>query len=626
MSKNCIAEPLDARPYCPRKTPRVRLKLLVVFILAFAALAPGASVSSVRWLADVKYLSSDQLKGRGDGSPELDQAADYIAEQFRKAGLEPVGGGYFQPFGAVVGADLGTQNSLVLLGSPDRSYRLNQDFIPLTFSDSGDQTAPLAFVGYGITAPEYQYDDYAGIDVHGKAVIVLRHEPQEDDANSVFRGKETTRHAALVSKAINARNHGAVAMLLVNDPLNHSDDRLVSFGGIQGPTDLGLQVVHVKREVVEKWMDQISRSLRELQKTIDRDLSHQSFLLPSDLQVKMVTDVRHRQAALKNVVGYLPGSDPALRNQVIVLGAHYDHLGLGEYDSLAPGQVGQIHHGADDNASGTAGLMELARLFAGDEHQVRRSLLFIAFAGEELGLLGSAHYVEDPLLPLDRTIAMLNLDMIGRVNKNKLYVGGVGTSPGFRPLLEEENDGAGFQLDFSDSGYGASDYMSFNRKQVPVLFFFSGLHPDYHKPSDTWEKQRPEETARVLELVARVVGRLDAAEERPQWVAVRERRRSSTPAGDEEAGQGYGPYFGSIPDFGETAKGVKFADVREGSPAAKAGLLAGDILIQFDGKEVRNLYDFTYLLRAKNPDDEVPVVVLRGDKEVRAVVKLGRRE
>ncbi|MBI3895793.1 MAG: M28 family peptidase [Acidobacteria bacterium] len=625
MSKYRITDLPSTRPSRPWKTLRIKPKLLLLSVLAFATVATGASVSSVRWLADVKYLASDQMKGRGDGSPELDLAADYIAEQFRKAGLEPLASGYFQPFEAVVGADLGTENSLVLLGTPDRSYRLNQDFVPLTFSDSGNQTGPLAFAGYGITAPEYQYDDYAGIDVRGKAVIVLRHEPQEDDANSPFRGKELTRHAALVSKAINARNHGAVAMLLVNDPLNHSADRLVSFGEIQGPTDLGLQVLHVKRDVVEKWMSQENRSLRDLQRAIDRDLGNHSFLLSPTLQVRMETDVRHRQAKLKNVVGYLPGSDPALRGQVIVLGAHYDHLGLGERDSLAPGQVGQIHHGADDNASGTAGLMELARAF-GEQQPFRRSLLFIAFAGEELGLLGSAHYAEDPLLPLDRTIAMLNMDMIGRVSKNKLFVGGVGTSPGFRALLQEENSGTGFQLDFSDSGYGASDHMSFNRKQIPVMFFFSGLHADYHKPSDTWEKVRPEETARVLELVARVVGRLDAAEERPQWVPVRDSRRASAPAADEEAGQGYGPYFGSIPDFAENSKGVKFADVQANSPAAKAGLLAGDILIQFDGKEVRNLYDFSYLLRAKKPDDEVPIVILREEKEIRAVVKLGRRE
>ena len=307
-----------------------------------------------------------------------------------------------------------------------------------------------------------------------------------------------------------------------------------------------------------------------------------------------------------------------------MIGAHYDHLGLGERDSLAPGRAGEIHHGADDNASGTAGLMELARLFSAERASLRRSVLFMAYAGEELGLLGSAHYTEEPLLPLDRTVAMLNLDMIGRVRNNKLFVGGVGTSPGFRSLVEEGNKGLGFQLDYSDDGYDASDHMSFNRKQIPVLFFFSGLHGDYHKPSDTWDKAEPEPTARVLELARRVIQKVDAADQRPPFTpVVRERRASGAPEGGEA---GYGPYFGSVPDFGESVKGVKLAEVREGSPAAKAGLQAGDILVKFDGNEIQNLYDFTYALRGKKPDDEVPVVVLREGREVKAVVKLGRRE
>ncbi|MBI4463991.1 MAG: M28 family peptidase [Acidobacteria bacterium] len=605
-----------------------RWAVLSVAGLALVASLGGAvgapAVSSDRWLADVRYLASDELKGRGNGTPELDRAADYIAAQFREAGIKPVGADYFQPFEAVVGGDLGPNNRLALRNPDAVSYRPNRDFIPLGFSASSEQEGMLAFVGYGITAPEYNYDDYAGIDVTGKIVLVLRHEPQEEDAKSVFRGKQTTRHAALVSKAINARNHGAVAMLLVNDPVNHSGDQLIPFGSMGGPSNIGIPVLQVKQSVAGSWMTRAGKSLGELQKVIDSNLSNQSFVLPSNLQLQVKTDVRQRRRQVKNVVGFLPGNDPVLKQEVIVLGAHYDHLGLGEQDSLSPGQVGQIHHGADDNASGTAGLIELARLFSAEQPQLRRSLLFMAFAGEELGLLGSAHYVEEPLLPLSRTIAMINLDMIGRVRNRKLYVGGVGTSPGFRQLIEQKNQEFSFQLDFSDSGYDASDHMSFTRKQVPVLFFFSGLHGDYHKPSDTWDKQEPEETARVLELVRRIAWHIDAAGERPEFVAVRRDRPSARAEEGEE--RGYGPYFGSIPDFGETAQGVRFADVQEGSPAAKAGLQAGDVLIRFDGKDVQNLYDFTYLLRGKNPGDDVSVVVLRSEKEIRAVVKLARRE
>jgi hypothetical protein len=578
----------------------------------------------------VKYLAGDELKGRGNGTPELNQAADYIADQFRKAGLELLRGSYFQPFTATTGAELGPGNRLARVAPPAQSYRLREDFIPLTFSASGEQTAALAFVGYGITAPEYNYDDYQGVDVQGRIALVLRHEPQEEGESSAFRGRQLTRHAEFVSKAINARNHGAVALLVVNDPVNHSgrDDRLLPFGANSGPRDTGIPVVQVKQEIVAQWMQQAGRPLVELQKAIDEDLTNQSFLLPDTLRLTVRTDVKQIRSDLKNVMGLLRGSDPKLRDEIIVIGAHYDHLGLGERDSMAPSQMGQIHHGADDNASGTAGMMELARIFSAERDHLRRSILFMAYSGEEMGLLGSAHYVQEPWLPLDRTIAMLNLDMIGRISHNRLFVGGVGTSPNFRQIVQEENRQSGFDVDFSDSGYDASDHMSFARREIPVMFFFSGLHADYHKPSDTWDRVEPGETGKLLELVARVARRIDQAGQRPAYTPVtRPQRGPSRAANQQDNDQpGYGAYFGSVPDFGEVARGVKFADVREGSPAAQAGLKPGDTLVKFDGKDVLNLYDFTYALQGKRPGDEVPVVVLRDGKEVQAVVKLARRE
>ena len=615
-----------SREEAVRIRPISKTLLLVLAALVVAAGVATASIQSDRWLADVKYLASPGLKGRGSGSPELNQAANYIADQFKKAGLEALRGSYFQPFDAVIGAELGQNNQVALLGTSRRSYQLRQDFTPLGFSGSGDKTAGMVFVGYGITAPEYNYDDYAGIDVTGKAVLVLRHEPQEQDEQSVFRGRQITRYAGLVSKAITARNRGAAALVLVNDPVPHSNDRLVSLGQIDGPSDIGIPVMQVTQAVANEWVKRAGHSLEDLQKAIDRDLSKQSFSLPPDVEVRIQADVRQRKAVLRNVVGLLPGSDPALRDQVIVIGAHYDHLGLGEQDSLAPNAAGQIHHGADDNASGTAGMMELARFFSEEGNRPRHSLLFMAFSGEERGLLGSANYVGSPLLPLDRTVAMINLDMIGRVSRNRLYIGGVGTSPQFRQWLQEANQGFGFQLDYSDSGYGASDHMSFARREVPVLFFFSGLHADYHKPTDTWEKQLPAETAKVLEMISRVVNRIDVTNERLQFVRVQRQERGGRGEPSDDQAQGYGAYFGSIPDFGEVERGVKFADVRDGSPAAQASLRPGDILIHFDGKEVRNLYDFTDYLREKRPGDEVPVVVLRDGQEIRATVKLGRRE
>ena len=618
-----------SRPAVPAHGgPGIRLAHLLLLLLATAAVAVAATVRPERWLNDVKYLASENLKGRGDGTPELEQAAVYIEEQFRAAGLEPLNGSFFQGFTASTGAELGDDNRLIALTPESQSYRLSRDFIPFSFSASGQVQGPVVFVGYGITAPEYDYDDYEGVDVKGKIVLALRHEPQENNDASVFRGRQLTRHAEFVRKAINARNHGAMALVIVNDPVNHSsrDDRLVAFGTSSGPNDVGIPSVQVKQEVAAAWMRQAGRSFVELQKAIDRDLTNHSFVLPGQFQLSLHAEVEQQSSPLRNVIGVLRGNDPKLRNEYIVIGAHYDHLGLGHQGgSMAPSQIGKIHHGADDNASGTAGMMELARYFAAERASLRRSILFMAFAGEELGLLGSAYYVQQPLAPMNQTIAMLNLDMIGRVNNNKLYVGGVGTSPGFRALVEEENQATKFDLDFSDLGYDASDHMSFGRNQVPVMFFFSGLHADYHKPSDTWEKVQPVETALVLELVARVARRIDRTEARPAYNAPPARnRRAARDDSPEETG--YGTYFGSVPDFGQNEKGVKFADVREGSPAFDAGLKPGDVLVKFDGNEILNLYDFTDALQRKSPGDEVPVVVLRDGKAIEATVKLARRE
>jgi hypothetical protein len=620
---------------------------LGIFLLATALVAPAvervaepaakpdaqSGLRADRWLADAKYLASDELKGRGDGMPGLDKAADYIAREFARAGLKPVQNSWFQPFKVTVGAGLGSKNNLATTKPKKHDYKLKRDFIPLPFSATAETTAPMVFVGYGIVAPEYNYDDYLNVDVRGKVVLVLRHEPQEADDSSVFRGRRMTRHAEFLSKAVLARNRGAVALVVVNDPVNHSgaEDRLLPFTQDGGPGSAGIPVIQVKQEAVSTWMATAGKSLLDIQKAIDKDLTNRSFAFPDTLQVHVAADIKKREAVLKNVVGVLPGNDPALRDQAIIIGGHYDHLGLGDNGSMSPQLHGQIHHGADDNASGTAGVLELARMFASEKTN-RRTFVFMAYAGEEMGLLGSAHYVENPLLPLDKMIAMLNLDMIGRAKEDKLFMGGVGTSPDFRRMVAEENVSTStgpapdFDIDYSDSGYDASDHMSFAKKNIPVMFFFTGLHADYHRPSDTWDKLVPSGAVRVLELTARIARRIDAKDERPQYVQVERPRRGPAQAQQEPGGQStYGAYFGSVPDFGRSADGVRFDDVRPDSPAAKAGLKAGDILIKFDGEAVNNLYEFTTFLSGKKPGDTVPVVVRRNNQEITATVTLAER-
>ena len=570
-------------------------------------------LSAARYLEQVKYLASDEMKGRGDGSPELDKAADYIASQFRLWGLRPMGdsNSYFQDFEITTGALAGPKTELQVNRT---SLKVNQDFVPLPFSNTAAFDGPLVFAGYGITAPELEYDDYQTIDATGAIVLVLRHQPQETQDRSPFN---SSQHNTFINKAINAKQHGARGIIFITD-LNHEDEEVGRATRGADTDDLGIPAVHARRAPLLKLFVDAGKDLGMIQKKIDTNLQPQSFELP--VRAHIATDIVRTRKTVKNVVAGITGSDPALQNEWVIVGAHYDHLGLGDRNSLAPSQIGQIHHGADDNASGTAGVLELSRLAAMNKDEWKRSVLFITFAGEETGLLGSSYFANHPTIPLKNTMAMLNMDMIGRLNNDRLFIGGVGTSPSFRSWLEELNNSVHLHLDYSDSGYGASDHMSFNAKKLPVLFFFSGLHTDYHKPTDTSDKINANGAVRVLSLVYLTLDKVATNAGRLEYAEVQQPRPSA--AG---SGSGYGPYFGSVPDFRDDLKGVLFADVQNNSPAAKAGLKQGDLLVEFDGKTIENLYDFTYALRSKKPGDVVSIVVKRNSQSVKVDVTLEAR-
>jgi aminopeptidase YwaD len=599
---------------------RAGLLLLLVPLAAVLALAP-AQIDPKAYLAHVQYLASPELKGRASGSPELEKAATYVANEFKSFGLKPADGkNYQQPFSVIVNAHLGPANHFA---SDDAGTKTDlaegKDYVPVSFSSSGKLSGGVVFAGFGITATDLNYDDYAGIDVKDKIVLILRHEPQEADEKSVFGGKDLTDHSVLMTKAAKAKAHGARGVILVNDIAAHNEDKLVDFGRDDGPTDAGIFFVQVKAATAAGWLKAEGHDMAEIEAGIDKDLKPRSFAL-TKLNLDLAVDIQHDTRTVHNVAAYLPGET----KEYLVIGAHYDHLGLGDQHSLAPSLIGQIHPGADDNASGTAGVLELARYFSKQPKQ-KRGILFMTFAGEELGLLGSSWYVNHPILPLENAVAMLNMDMIGRIREGKVYVNGSGTGSTLTALVKDIPPPTGLHFDFSEqTGYGGSDHMSFTLKNVPVLFFFSGLHGDYHKPSDTADKIDAADAAKLLDYVAQVAVRLENDPGRPQFVRLAQAQGSGGGSGGS-SGSGYGPNFGSIPDFDEPPKGVRFADVMDGTPASKAGLKAGDILIEFDGKDIGNLYDFTYALRAHKPGDLVLVKVLRGSQTIEAKVLLTER-
>jgi hypothetical protein len=590
-------------------------------ILAFRVVADTNSADPKRYLDDVKALASPAMEGRGAGTKGIALAADMIEQRYRTLGLQPAGTkSYFQPFTVITGAKLNVANHLESEdGKSKQEWKLEQDFVPFSFSASGEAAGPIVFAGFGVTAPEFGYDDYANLDTKDKIVIILRYEPLG------FAGKTgnagLTQHSQLITKAINARNHGAKAVILVNGTLPAGEtDQLTKFGSVSGPENAGILIIQAKNDAANAWFVAAGKSLTDAKNQINASTAPASFAFPDKLRISLQVSIERTRATVNNVLAYIPGKT----DEYIVIGAHYDHLGYGDVDSLAPSQIGQIHPGADDNASGTAGVLELARLLAPRKGQLERGILFVDFAGEELGLLGSAEWVKEPTLPLDKAVAMINMDMIGRIKDDKVYIGGTGTGATFKTLLDEEKTKSPFHFEYSESGYGASDHTSFVAVKIPVLFFFSGLHADYHKPSDTWDKIDAPDAAKLLDFIDDVALKLDSEKERVAFVTVKE----EMPAGHAMSGgggAGYGPYFGSVPDFGQEEDGVKFSDVRPGSPAAKAGFKSGDVLVKFGDKPIHNLYDFTDALRRSKVGDVVDVQVLRDGRPVSASVTLEQR-
>jgi peptidase M28-like protein/PDZ domain-containing protein/PA domain-containing protein len=595
-------------------------RFVSILVIATALLAASSTQQADpnRYVNDVRALASPEMEGRGAGTAGLTHAEHLIEKRYKELHLDAAGvKGYGQPLSVVTGARLKNDNWFRLeTGDQKQVLTVQQEFVPFSFSSSAQVGAPLVFAGYGTTAPEFQYDDYAGLDVTNKIVVVLRYEPSGFAERSGHHG--LTQHSQLITKAINARNHGARALIVINGKLGDGeDDALTRFGSVSGPENVGVVMVQVKNAVADGWFHAAGKTLKDVQDQIDAATKPASFDFPDTLHAFMNIDIETTRATVNNVLAWLPGQT----DEYVIIGAHYDHLGRGNFDSLAPSQIGQIHPGADDNASGTAGVLELARLLAPERGKLKRSILFMDFAGEELGLLGSAEWVKEPTRPLNKAVAMLNMDMIGRIKDDKVYIGGVGTGSTFKSVLEQAQKEAPFKIESSAGGYSSSDHTSFVTKKIPVLFFFSGLHSDYHKPSDTWDKINGASAAKLLDMVESVAVQLANADQPPQFQVVAE-EKPVTGGG----GGGYGPYFGSIPDFGQVENGVKFSDVKPNSPAAKAGLKAGDILVQFGDKPIKNLYDFTDALRRSKVSDVVEVKVLRDGQPVTASVKLEQRK
>lgn len=653
--------------------------LIVLSVLSLSAslLADAASDSQGRLLEDVKQLASDEWEGRGLGTKGINKAADFICAEFEKAGLNVTvnGGDAFQDFEVVNGVELDGANELTLVGPGDEklSLTINKDFEVGSFGDSGTIDAPLVFVGYGIEA-EKAWNDYEGLDVKGKVVVLLRRTPQQGAKDGPFSGHGAAQYGALRTKVSNAFRRGAAGILLINDPHTAIEDaerakeQLVKAGerliaaalkldadsaddakrdaalkelsaaakhyrevddlvktgdpdplmkfGYGGPkSGESVPIYHVKREVMDKVLKSVlKKDSAEIEQEIDKTGKPLTAELTGWKGVGQV-HLKVLKANIKNVIGVLEPPPGPLADETIVVGAHYDHLGYGEEGTMLAGSK-EIHNGADDNASGTAGLLELVRRLSAIRQTIPRRIVFIAFTGEERGLLGSAHYVKTPDFPLEQTIAMFNLDMIGRLDGNKLTVYGTGTAKTFDGLVEEINKSVKFELTKKPEGFGPSDHSSFYAKKIPVLHAFTGLHSDYHRPADDWDKLNIEGMRRICDFYEKLIVEVAKAPSRPEYVRIEGNAQMTR--------EGSRPYFGSIPDFNSDAKGYAIQGVAPGSPAEKGGVKGGDVIIGLGEQKIGSLDDFDLAIRKFKAGEEVEVTVLRDKTEVKVKVTLAR--
>lgn len=618
------------------------LTFFLVLALAAAAFAQGVTVDLKNLQTHVGYLASDSLEGRRTGETGATAAAGYAANLFARYKLKPGAstdagkGNYLQKFPYTVGVEPASGNAFSVMEKGGTPVKIGDaDVRTVLFSpNAATQNAAVVFAGFGIESTELGFNDYAGLDVAGKVILIFDGSPDADSMRSPFA------RFSLHAKAKLAKDKGAIALIVISREDKFENDRNARAKYDQSQGETAIPAFAVSRAAAAKMLGAKEPELKTIESMVamKKDTAARfSVRFEGSLpNVSYRVDLIKKTADAYNVIGILEGTDPQLKSEAIVIGAHYDHLGRGGAGSLAVNST-EIHHGADDNASGSAALLELARYFAKAKNN-KRTLIFIAFSGEEEGLLGSKHYVNNPVFPLDKTVAMFNMDMIGRLTEDKLTVGGIGSAAEWRDLVNSKNEiivsprNAGsnfaetkrdsvrrFSLQLSEDGFGPSDHASFYGKQIPVLFFFTGTHNDYHKPSDTADKINYAGLFKITQYVGELVQYVDAnMKQRPTY-------KVAQTSGQGDGRRGFNVTIGVVPGYGEANDGMNVDGVRDGSPAAVAGIKAGDKIVKFAGKDVRNVQDYTFILGDLKADTEYEIVVNRAGQVIILKVKPAAR-
>jgi hypothetical protein len=595
----------------------VRTSLLVAALLAGAVTAPVAQ-SQPATRQHVETLASERFGGREAGSDGERRAAEYIAAQLSRIGARPLPGRreMFVPFQFTAGSRDG--GSLVQIGST--TFSGARDVQALSFSDTADISGQAVFAGYGIVVPEAQgfgYDSYAGIDVKDKVVVVLRYFPEDADQQT---RAILARYSDLRYKAMAARQRGARALLVVTGPRSPNAGQTVRMTSDTALAGSGIPAASISAAVATAIFAG-ARPLADAQKEFDAGNPHTTGYALPVAAVRLKTSVVRETRTARNVIAYLPATVPvtAMAKPWVAVGAHYDHLGRGESGNslAAAADAGRPHVGADDNASGTAAVIAIAAAMAGQPRP--RHLLIALWSAEEIGLVGSATFVNASVVPPNAIAAYLNFDMVGRMQDNKLAVQATGTSPVWPSLLERANVAAGFSLSLQADPYQPTDVSSFNQAGVPSLAFTTGAHVDYHKPSDTADKVNYDDLDRIVAMASAIARRVMEMPEAPQFTKVEQSTQTANRAGLRV-------FTGTVPDYATDAKGLLLGGVIAGGPAAAAGLDKGDVIIEIAGQSIANIYDYTFALELLRVGQPVKVVYMRGTERRETTLTPGARK
>lgn len=586
--------------------------LFLVFFISIASFAQKkVEISAADLEKNITFLASDSLKGRKPGTPEANIAAQFIMDHFLQAGLTPLADHGFQYFDVVTGVELGEDNHLSLNGE---DFKLNEDFTPLAFSSSGAVNAQVVFTGFGfdLHLDSLEWNDYIDMDVQGKWVMFFRADPEPDNSESAFIPFSNIR-----SKVLTAKDNGAAGVLLVTPRSLEKEDKLMPLVVENNEVTAGIPVINITRNLADKVLLATGFTADSLEAMITGQMKPRSFPIQGLLDAG--TDIHQERQKTENVIGLLKGSDPVLQDQYIVVGAHYDHLGMGgpNSGSRMP-DTNAVHNGADDNASGTAMVMELAKALA-KAGAPARSIVFVAFSAEEMGLLGSKYFVDNPPVPLTSIVAMFNFDMVGRFDKekNEINVSGTGTSVEADSILSLYEKGLPFRVVHSADGYGPSDHASFYAANIPVFYFNTGVHMDYHTPFDDTEKLDFNSEAAIGLFAANLIESVAGA---PEPLTFKE---SGSKVAAGRTGRTLKVTLGIMPDFaGAEKRGLRVDGVTSGKPADLGGMLKGDIIVAINGLKVENIYEYMSRLSKLKHGQTITVEVIRDDQNKVLLIQL----